>query len=92
VKPQVIVDVWKKVKTHIPNYTETDLHSTMQRMGSLWDILVPAEQKRITHLLIDRVAVHGNCIDIEYRANGIENILSQLQQEIEHKIKHGAEA
>jgi hypothetical protein len=53
---------------------------------------VPAEQKRITHLLIDRVAVHGNCIDIEYRANGIEDILSQLQQEIEQKVKNGAEA
>lgn len=92
VKPQVIVDVWKKVKADIPSYTENELHSTMQRMGSLWSLLVPAEQKRITHLLIDRVAVHGNCIDIEYRANGIEDILSQLQQEIEQKIKDGAEA
>ena len=92
VKPQIIVDVWKKVKADIPKYSENELHSMMKRMGSLWDMLVPAEQKRITHLLIDRVAVHGNCIDIEYRANGIEGILSQLQQEIEHKIQNGVEA
>ncbi|MFA5593205.1 MAG: recombinase family protein [Micavibrio sp.] len=91
-KPQIIVDVWKKVKADIPNYSENELRSIMQRMGALWDILVPAEHKRITHLLIDRVAVHGNCIDIEYRANGIEDILFQLQQEVEQKIKNGAEA
>lgn len=91
-KPQIIVDVWKKVKADIPNYSENELRSIMQRMGALWDILVPAEHKRITHLLIDRVAVHGNCIDIEYRANGIEDILFQLQQEVEQKINDGAEA
>lgn len=91
VKPQILVDVWKHIKADVPNYEENELHSTMKRMGALWDILVPAEQRRITYLLINRIAVHSNCIDIEYRANGIADILSQLQQQIEHKIKDGVD-
>lgn len=51
----------------------------MKNLGDLWDGLYPEERKRITTLLIDRVVVRSNGIDIEYRAEGFEKIIDDLQ-------------
>ena len=58
------------------------MHDALQKLGSFWDHLFPAEQKRIAHLLIERVVVKSQGVDIEYRASGLENIIHDLQQTI----------
>ncbi len=80
--PQMLVEIWRKIRAGNENYSEADLHDSLRRLGSMWDSLFPAEQKRITHLLIDRVVVRANGIDVEYRANGLDHVVMQLQQNI----------
>lgn len=80
--PQMLVEIWRKIRAGNESYSEADLHDSLRHLGSMWDALFPAEQKRITHLLIDRVVVRANGIDVEYRANGLDNIVMQLQQNI----------
>lgn len=87
--PQILSDTWRKIKTDHA-YSENELHSAMKRLGSLWEALFPAEQKRILHLLVERVVLHTHCLDIEYRATGISEILSQLQSTIESKMQEEA--
>lgn len=80
--PQMLVEIWRKIRAGNESYSEADLHDSLRYLGSMWDALFPAEQKRITHLLIDRIVVRANGIDVEYRANGLDNIVMQLQQNI----------
>lgn len=84
--PQMLVEVWRKIRAGNESYSEADLHDSLRRLGSMWDSLFPAEQKRITHLLIDRVIIRANGIDVEYRANGLDNVVMQLQQNISENI------
>ena len=70
------------MREHDKNFQEYEMHDALQKLGSFWDHLFPAEQKRIAHLLIERVVVKSQGVDIEYRASGLENIIHDLQQTI----------
>ena len=41
------------------------------QLDPLWDELFPAEQARIVQLLVDRVDVHEEGVDVRFRMNGI---------------------
>jgi DNA invertase Pin-like site-specific DNA recombinase len=77
--PKILVEVWRQAKKDNPAFQEYELHESLKRLGSFWDLLYPGEQKRITQLLISRVVVKSNGVDIEYRASGIEDVVHQLQ-------------
>ena len=85
--PQMLVQIWRKIRSGDENYSEGDLHDSLRQLGSVWDALFPAEQKRITHLLIDRVVIRSNGIDVEYRANGLDHVVTQLQQSVNQNNK-----
>jgi site-specific DNA recombinase len=42
----------------------------MQRIGDVWAQLFPAEQQRITRLLIERMQLHDHGLDIHWREDG----------------------
>jgi hypothetical protein len=42
----------------------------MQRIGAVWEQLFPIEQQRITQLLIERIQLHGQGLDILWREDG----------------------
>jgi len=77
--PKILVEVWRQAKKDNPAFQEYELHESLRRLGSFWDLLYPGEQKRITQLLISRVVVKSNGVDIEYRASGIKDVVHQLQ-------------
>ena len=92
--PHLLVEIWKKIRIYQEKFKEAylheaDLHGALQQIGSLWDHLFPAEQKRITHLLIDRVVVQLQGVDIEYRASGLERIVTELQQALNNTLDRG---
>ncbi|AGH98972.1 recombinase family protein [Micavibrio aeruginosavorus] len=78
--PQIVVETWRNLRTRNPVYQESDLHDAMKSLESIWDSLFPEERKRITCLLIDRIVLRTNGIDIEYRADGFEKIIAHLQK------------
>jgi DNA invertase Pin-like site-specific DNA recombinase len=88
--PQILVEIWRKMRKKDRNFQEHDMHEALQKLGSFWDHLFPAEQKRITQLLIERVVVKSHGVDIEYRASGLENIVHELQQTINKNTKERA--
>jgi site-specific DNA recombinase len=80
--PKIIVDVWRNLHRQNPKYHESDLHDAMRNLGSIWETLFPEERKRITQLLIERVVVKSEGIDIEYRADGLESVIDDLEQKL----------
>lgn len=51
------------------------------RLDAIWDQLFPAEQQRIVRLLIDKVVVSPNDIEVRFRPNGIEVLALELHPE-----------
>lgn len=80
--PQIIVETWRKIKARNQAYQESDLHDAMRDLNEVWDVLFPEERKRITCLLIDRVVLKPDGIDIEYRGDGFDKIIDDLQRKL----------
>ena len=51
----------------------------MTRLDIIWDQLFPAEQARIVKLLVEKVIVSPTNIELRLRANGIEQVVMELQ-------------
>ncbi|WP_205948709.1 hypothetical protein [Pseudoxanthomonas sp. SGT-18] len=53
----------------------------MTRLDAIWDQLFPAEQSRIVRLLVEKVIVSPNDLEVRLRANGIERLVLELRPE-----------
>lgn len=53
----------------------------MTRIDAIWDQLFPAEQSRIVKLLIEKVIVSPNNLEVRLRANGIERLVLEVRHE-----------
>ena len=51
----------------------------MTRLDTIWDQIFPAEQTRIVKLLVEKVIVSPNDLEVRLRANGIERLVLELQ-------------
>ncbi|MDR2873044.1 MAG: recombinase family protein [Xanthomonadaceae bacterium] len=70
--PQMLIAVWKSCQQHPAGnmLDEAQVVVAMQRIGEVWAQLFPAEQQRITRLLIERVQLHAQGLDIVWREDG----------------------
>ena len=70
--PQMLIAVWRSCQQHPAGSTldEAQVVVAMQRIGDVWSQLFPAEQQRITRLLIERVQLRGHGLDIVWREDG----------------------
>jgi len=50
----------------------------MRNIGLVWNELFPAEQSRLVRLLIDRVQIRDDGLDIEWHATGWTGLASEL--------------
>lgn len=78
--PQMIVETWRNLKTKKPDVTEMEVYEALTALGNIWNSLFIEERNRIVRLLIERVVVRAQGIDIEYRAEGLEEIVNDLQR------------
>jgi DNA invertase Pin-like site-specific DNA recombinase len=63
-----------------PTLDEAKVTVAMTRLDTIWDQLFPAEQTRIVKLLIEKVIVSPNDLEVRLRANGIERLVLELKQ------------
>ncbi|SFM86086.1 hypothetical protein [Nitrosomonas communis] len=58
----------------------------MTRLDAIWDQLFPSEQARIVKLLVEKVIVSPNDLEVRLRANGIERLVLEMNlKSIEQK-------
>ena len=77
--PEIIVATWRAAKNDIRNLTETEVRDALLSFDQLWDELFPVEQARIVGLLVDRVQVTTDGIDISLRTDGLTTFLGELR-------------
>ena len=70
--PEILVATWRSCQKHAAGAELDEAHVViaMQRIGAVWEQLFPIEQQRITQLLIERVQLHGQGLDILWREDG----------------------
>ncbi|WP_347252852.1 recombinase family protein [Dokdonella sp.] len=70
--PEVLIGVWRACLRHPEGagLDEAQVVIGMRRIGDVWAQLFPAEQQRILRLLIERIQLHGDGLDIHWREDG----------------------
>ena len=61
-----------------PTLDEAKVTVAMTRLNAIWDQLFPAEQARIVKLLVEKVIVSPNDLEVRVRANGIERLVLEM--------------
>ena len=70
-QPEIVVGTWRAARAEQDDVTEDEAREALAQLDPLWGELFPAEQTRIVQLLVERVDVHGEGVDVRFRMNGI---------------------
>lgn len=77
--PNLLSDLVPQAKKLDPTLDEAKVTVAMSRLDLIWDQLFPAEQTRIVKMLIEKVIVSPSDLEVRLRANGIEQLVQELQ-------------
>jgi site-specific DNA recombinase len=76
--PETIVQAWLAAREHDPAITEHEVREALQNLDQVWDQLFPAEQRRILELVLDRVTVNADKVDIRVKTEGLACMTREL--------------
>ena len=69
--------------------SERDVAESLRRLDSIWDELFPLEQSRIVQLLVERVTVNVDGMNIRIRSNGLHSLVSEVRNTADqHERSH----
>ena len=68
--PETMPTVWQRVQAVNPQVTEPTVVLAIRKLGDVWQQLFAEEQQRIARLLIERVQILSDGIDIQRRESG----------------------
>ena len=77
--PEIVVATWRAARSEIDGITESDVRAALEEFDAVWDELFPAEQSRIVQLLVERVDVKPDGIDIRLRTAGLGSLVADLR-------------
>jgi site-specific DNA recombinase len=78
-QPEIVAGTWKAARTQDGIITEADAREALQQLDPLWDELFPAEQARIVALLVERVEVGTDGIDVRLRIDGLTGLAREMR-------------
>jgi hypothetical protein len=76
--PEMIVRTWRAGKRLLEGLSESEVAAALRRLDPLWNELFPAEQARVIQLLVERVDVSPDGLDIRLRTEGLSNLTAEL--------------
>jgi site-specific DNA recombinase len=76
--PEIIVATWRSARLQIAGLSEDVVREALERLDPLWDELFPAEQARIVQLLVARVDVGTEGLEIHLRTQGLAHTFREL--------------
>jgi site-specific DNA recombinase len=76
--PEIIVQTWRNARKSIKGMTESEVRDALMAFDPLWNQLFPAEQTRIVQLLVERVDIRVDQVDVRLRIAGITSLVGEL--------------
>lgn len=80
-QPEVIAGTWKAARGLDASITEADATVALQRLDPLWDEFFPAEQARIVTLLVERVNIGTEWLEVRLGVDGLGGLVQEMQAE-----------
>jgi DNA invertase Pin-like site-specific DNA recombinase len=77
--PEVIVRTWRAARKQCSDITESDVRTALVEFDELWNQLFPAEQARIVELLVERIDIRQDILDITLRIEGLASLYTELE-------------
>jgi DNA invertase Pin-like site-specific DNA recombinase len=81
--PEIIVQTWRAARKQLPKVTENDVRSALTQFEDLWNELFPAEQARIFELLVQRIDLKPDTLDITLKIEGLTSLCDELQSPVQ---------
>jgi hypothetical protein len=84
--PELVARTWAAAKRQAKEAEDEDTVSEREvtlllaDFATLWDELFPAEQARIVHLLVERVVVREDGLEVRICADGLASLIAELRQ------------
>jgi hypothetical protein len=77
---EIVVRTWRTARQSLPDISEAEVRDALERFDPLWDELFPAEQARIVQLLVERIEISPDGLDIRLRVEGLAGLVRDLGQ------------
>jgi hypothetical protein len=77
-QPEIVVGTWRAARAEQDDIAEEDVREALLQFDPLWDELFPAEQARIVQLLVERVNVRTNGVEVRLRPNGLSGLVREV--------------
>ncbi len=76
--PEVIIQTWRAARKLRSDLSENDVRGALVEFDELWAELFPAEQARIIELLVDRIDLHPDRLDLALKVEGLTSLYTEL--------------
>jgi hypothetical protein len=79
--PEFVARTWATAKREGEDeITEREVTVLLTDFATIWNELFPAEQARIVQLLVERVDLREDAIEVRIRAEGLASLIGELRQ------------
>jgi site-specific DNA recombinase len=76
--PEVVVATWRAAGPQADGLSEGLVREALERLDPLWEELFPAEQARIVQLLVQRIDLKPDGLELRLRTQGLGHVVLQL--------------
>ena len=76
--PEVVMATWRAAGPQIEGLSEGAVREALERLDPLWEELFPAEQTRIIQLLVQRIDLKTDGLELQLRTQGLGHVVQQL--------------
>lgn len=77
-QPEIVAGTWTAARAQDDDISEADARNALQQIEPLWDELFPAEQARIVALLVERVDIGVDGLNIRLRVDGLTGLAREM--------------
>ncbi|WP_237400502.1 zinc ribbon domain-containing protein, partial [Rhodovulum visakhapatnamense] len=77
-QPEIVAGTWRAARAQDDGITEPDARTALQQLDPLWDDLFPAEQARIVALLVERLDIGADGLNVRLRVDGLSGLAREM--------------
>jgi hypothetical protein len=77
-QPEIVVGTWKAAREKDAGINEAETYAALARLDPLWDEIFPAEQARIVALLVERVDISADGMNVRLRTDGLAALAREM--------------
>lgn len=81
-QPEIVAGTWKAARARDSDIAEVDAQEALMRLDPLWHELFPAEHARIVTLLVERVDIGTQGLNLRLRMDGLTALAREMRMEV----------